>query len=72
MVLVDDAIGGSEEHKNMGDKVAFIGRYSVPIPNVCREVNLFRCLEGCFGFLVHLPDVGMVNGEEHKVVWVLL
>jgi hypothetical protein len=25
-VLVDDAIGGSEERKNMGDKVAFIGR----------------------------------------------
>jgi hypothetical protein len=25
-VLTDDAIGGSKECKNMGDKVAFIGR----------------------------------------------
>ncbi len=25
-VLLDDAIGGSEEHKNMGEKVAFIDR----------------------------------------------
>jgi hypothetical protein len=25
-VLVDDAIKGSKERKNMGDKVAFIGR----------------------------------------------
>ncbi len=25
-ILVDDAIGGSKECKNMGDKVVFIGR----------------------------------------------
>ncbi len=25
-VLIDNAIGGSKECKNMGDKVAFIGR----------------------------------------------
>ncbi len=68
--LVDDAIRGSKERKNLGDKVAFIGRYSVPICDVCWEVNLFHCPEGCFSFHLHPPDVDMVDGEEHKAVWI--
>ncbi len=71
-VLVDNAIRGSKECNNIGDKVAFIGRLSVPIRDVHREVDFFCRPEGCVGFLVHLPDVGMVYGEEHKAVWVLL
>ena len=43
---------------------------SDPVREVCQMVDLFCHPEGSFGFLVHLPDVSMVDGEEHKVMWI--
>jgi hypothetical protein len=62
-VLVDNTIGSGEECKNMGKKVAFIVRQLGPVCNVCGKVNLLDRPEGGFGFLVHLPDVRMLDGE---------
>ncbi len=41
-----------------------------PVHEVCRKVNLFCRSERSFGFLVHPPDVGMVDGKEYKAVWI--
>ena len=43
--------------------MAFVAGQMTPVHNVCGEVNLLDCLEGGFGFLVHVPDVGVLDGE---------
>lgn len=35
-----------------------------------RKVHFFCCPEGGLSFLVHLPDVLVLNGEENKPPWV--
>ena len=62
-VLVDNDIGSREECKNMGKKVAFVVRQLGPVCDVCSKVNLLDCPEGGFGFLVHVPDVRVLDGK---------
>ena len=62
-VLVDDAIRGGKECKDMGEKVAFVVRQMGSIHNVCGEVDLLDRPEGGFGFLVHVPDVRVLDGK---------
>ena len=71
-VLIDNAVGGGKECKDMEDGVAFSFSQPVPICGVCREVDLFHRPERNFGFLIHQPDVGMVDVEEYEAMWVLL
>ncbi len=54
--------------KDVGNEVAFGVGQPGPVCKVCQKVNLFCCPERSFGFLVHPPDVGMVDGKEYKVV----
>ena len=57
-VLVDNAIGCSEEGKDMRDEVAFvIVKSVVPVVKIFGEINLLCRPEGCFGLLVHLPNL---------------
>jgi hypothetical protein len=42
-----------------------------PVGQVGREVNFFGGPEAGFGLLVHLPDVVVLDGEEHEAVLVL-
>jgi hypothetical protein len=70
-VLINDAISGSKEHEDIGDEVAFSFGQLVPICEVFRELNFFSHPERSFGFLVQLPNVGMVDGEEYNTMWVL-
>ena len=62
-VLVDNAIRGGEECKNMGEKVAFVVRQLSPVHNVCGKADLLNRPEGGFSFLVHSPDVRMLDGK---------
>ena len=55
-VLVDDAVGGGEKGKDVGNEVALVVIQSVvPVVEVFGEVDFFGGPEGCFCFLVHLP-----------------
>ena len=62
-VLVENVIRGGKECKNMGKKVAFIVGQLGPVHDVCGKVNLLDRPEGGFSFLVHFPDVVMLDGE---------
>ena len=58
-ILIDDAIGGCEEGKDVGDEVTLVVVQSVvPVVEVFGEVNFFSGPEGGFRFLVHLPYLG--------------
>ena len=65
-VLVDNTIGSGEECMNMGKKVALVVRQLGPVRNVCGKVDLLSRPEGGFGFLVHLPDVVVLDGDNAK------
>ena len=57
-VLVDNAIRGSEESKNVGDEVSLvIVQTVVPVVQVLGQIDLFSSPERSFGLLVHLPDL---------------
>jgi hypothetical protein len=57
-VLVDNAIGGSEEGKDVGDEETLIVVEAlVPVVEILGQINLFGGPEGGFGLLVHLPDL---------------
>ena len=62
-VLVDNTIGSSKECKNTGKKIAFVVRLLGPVRSVCGKVNLLDRPERGFGFLVHSPDVVVLDGE---------
>ena len=56
----------------MGDKVAFVVGEVVPVSGVGLEVNLLGSPKRGFGFLVHAPDVVVLEGKENKTVWIFL
>ena len=57
-VLVDNAIGGSEEGKDVGDEETLVVVQSlVPVVEILGKINLLGRPEGSFGLLVHLPDL---------------
>ena len=58
-VLIDNPIGSGEEGKDVGDEVTLVIIQSVvPVMEILGQVNLLGSPEGCFGLLVHLPDLG--------------
>ena len=66
-VLVDDAIGGGEEGKDVGDEVALVVvEAGVPIVHVLGQIDLFGSPEGRFGLLVHLPDLDRCEGRSRE------
>ena len=71
-MLIEDAIGGSEECKDMIDEVVLGVGQPGPVRKVCQKADLFCHPEISFGFIVHPPDVSMVDGEEYKAVWMFL
>mmetsp|Transcript_47386 Transcript_47386/g.146682 ORF Transcript_47386/g.146682 Transcript_47386/m.146682 type:complete len:337 (-) Transcript_47386:146-1156(-) len=70
-VLVDDAVGGREEGEDVLDEVLLGVREPLPVPAVLREVHLLRGPEGGLVLLVHLPDLGVLDGEHHPAPRVL-
>ncbi len=60
-VLVDNAIGGSEESEDVGDEEALVVvETPVPVVKILGEIDLFCGPEGSLGLLVHLPDLRSV------------
>lgn len=57
-VLVDNAIGGSEERENVGDEVALVVVQAVvPVVQILGKINFLGGPERGLGLLVHLPDL---------------
>lgn len=57
-VLVDNAVRGGKEGKNVGDEVTLIVVQAVvPVVEILGEINLLSGPEGGLGLLVHLPDL---------------
>lgn len=57
-VLVDNAIGSSEEGKDVRDEELLVsGQTVVPVVEILGEINLLGGPEGSLGLLVHLPDL---------------
>jgi hypothetical protein len=70
-VLVDNAIGCSEEGKDVGDEEALVVVEAlVPVVEILGQINLFGSPERSFGLLVHLPDLvrGFVSHGPCEVV----
>ena len=57
-VFVNDPVRSSEEGKDVGDEVTLVIVQSVvPVMKILGQINLLGSPEGCFGLLVHLPDL---------------
>ncbi len=67
-VFIDNAIRCSKEGKYARDEVVFIVSEAVPVCSVGFKVDLFGGPKGGFGFLVHLPDVIVLDGKKDKMV----
>ena len=67
-IFVDNAVGCGEESEHVGNEVLLVGvQPVVPVVEILREIHLFRCPEGGFGFLVHLPDLQRRVREERNM-----
>lgn len=57
-VLIDNAIRGGEEGKDVGDEVTLVVIQTiVPIVQILGKIDFLGSPERCLGFLVHLPDL---------------
>lgn len=63
-----DAVGGGEEGKDVGDEMALAVGESVPMADVLREIDLLRRPERGFCFLVHFPDLGVLDREHAETI----
>lgn len=70
-VLVDDAVAGGEEGQHAGDEEPLAVLEVAPVLEVVGEVELLSGPEGGLGLLVHLPDLGVLDGEQHEALLVL-
>ncbi len=52
----------------MLDEVLFIGIELGPIDEVGTEIDLFGGPETGLGFLIHLPDIIILDGEKHETI----
>ena len=69
-ILENDPVGGGEEGEDVFDEVALsVVEIVLPVACVLGEVDFFGGPEGGFGFLVHLPDLRVVDWEHAESVW---
>ena len=71
-VLENDTVRCSEESKHMLDEMLLIIMKLFPILKILCKINLLSCPESSLLILVHLPDIMILNREEHESVGVLL
>lgn len=71
-ILIDNSITGSKECQDMWDKVPLLRLQLLPVGEILREINFFSCPEGSLSFLVHLPDVMVLDREDYKTTRILL
>mmetsp|Transcript_72546 Transcript_72546/g.205953 ORF Transcript_72546/g.205953 Transcript_72546/m.205953 type:complete len:282 (-) Transcript_72546:16-861(-) len=70
-VLQHNAVRGCKKGQDVLDKMPFGVREPIPVLGILRQVNLLRRPEGGLVLLVHLPDLGVVDGEHDPPTRVL-
>lgn len=70
-VFKDDAIGGSEECKDILDEMLLITAKFLPIFEILIEVDFLSSPETGQMLLVHVPDVIILDREEDEAVRVV-
>ena len=66
-VLIHNAIRGSKECQDVLDEVFFvITELGLPVHQILVQINFFSRPEAGFGLFVHLPNVIVLDWEEHK------
>ena len=71
-ILQHNAIAGSEKGQNMLDEVLLISGKLFPVLNVFSKIDLINGPEAGHLVLVHLPDVVVLDWQDHEAMWVLL
>lgn len=67
-VLIDNAIRGSEEGKNVRDEVALVIVHAgVPVVEILGQIDFLSSPERSFVLLVHLPDLFRVSLSSRGV-----
>lgn len=69
-VFVDDAVGRGEKSEDVLDEVLFVVGEFVPVSEVPGKVYFFSCPETGLGFLVHFPDVGILDWQNYEPGWI--
>jgi hypothetical protein len=56
----------AKKRQNHGNKVALVfTQHVIPMRGVTRQVNLFRAPKAVHLFFVHVPDIVVLDGEQH-------
>jgi len=67
-VFKNNTVTGSKEGQNVLDKVLFVLVESFPVLQVGKEIDFFGSPERSHLLLVHLPDLGVLNGEKNETI----
>ena len=67
-ILVDDPIACCEECEHVLEEMLFIWLQFIPVLLVLVEIDFLRGPEAGGVFLVHLPDIIMLDGEENEAI----
>ena len=65
-VFINNSITGSKKGKDMGNEVAFSILEGFPVNQIFWEINLLSSPERSLSFLVHLPDVMVLDRKDYK------
>lgn len=67
-ILEDDSVGGGEEGQDVSEEVLLVGGQGFELTNVLREIDFLGGPERRFGFLVHLPDLRVLDRKHTEPV----
>jgi len=70
-ILHHNPVRSREESNNVLDEMALVVRELLPVRHVLGKINLLREPHHCTVVLVLLPEVVVLDGEEHKPFLVL-
>ena len=71
-VLKNNTVRSSEKGKHVLDEVLLTFIELVPVFQILTEINFLSGPEASHLILVHLPDVVVLDGQDHEAVWILL
>lgn len=70
-ILIHDPIWGSEEGQDIRDEVFLVLRQTIPMLKIFREIHFFDRPNGSYCLFVHLPNLGIFNGEDDESTGIL-
>jgi len=71
-VFENNAVTGSEKGQDILNEVLLVFTEFLPVLHVSLEVDLINGPEAGHLVLVHLPNIMVLDGQNHKTVWILI